>query len=86
MMDYSYEMTKHCFSDLKIRDHAVFHWANSRNVTRGPPKHHFGFLAHCQNFVDSPAVFSDSHDRRLTQHNPFAFHINEGVSCPEIDG
>jgi hypothetical protein len=49
MMDFLDEVAEHRFGNLKVRDHAIFHWPDGHDVSGGSSKHTLGFLADRQN-------------------------------------
>ena len=86
MVNLPYEMPKHGFRYLKVGYYAILHGTYGLNFFRSPAQHHFGLSTQGQNLVGSLFIPPYGHDGGLVQHNPFTFHINQGVGCPEING
>jgi len=84
-MDLADEVPEHLLRHLKIGDHAVLHRTHGVDALRRSPEHHFCFLAHSQDFIETGFIFSKGNHRGLVEHDPFAFYVDECVRSPEVD-
>jgi len=62
VVDLLDEVAEHCFGNLEVGYHAIFHGPNGHNISRGATQHTLGFVSDCQ---DVGCACLNRHDRRL---------------------
>ena len=77
------EIGEHLFSDLEVRDHAVFHRFDSHHISGSAPEHFFSFATDRNHLA---GIFVDGHDGRFVDDDPFSPRIHQRVGGTEIDG
>ena len=81
------EVLEHFFGNGEVSDHAVFHGANSRDVSGSTAQHALGFSTHSLDFLAPPSWFlTDGDYRRLIQDDSPAAHINQCIGRTQVDG
>ena len=87
-MDLVDKMLQHFFRDGEVGDHAVLQRPDSRDVARGTSQHQFRLGTDGGDALRSArsTVLADGHHRRLVQYDPLAAHINQCVSCAQVNG
>ena len=75
------EMPKHRLGDFKVRNHAIFQWADRDDVSRGASEHSLRLVADGQHTIGA-RLHCD--DRRLAQDDAVIFDVNEGIRGAEV--
>jgi hypothetical protein len=76
-------IAQHLFRHVEVGNHAVLHGAYGEHAVRRATEHAFRFEPHA---LDLLGFAVERDDRRLVEDDALAFHVDERVGRPEIDG
>jgi hypothetical protein len=88
VVDLLDEVLEHLLGDREVRDHAVLHRADGRDVARRASEHLLGREPDRLDglLAAGTAFLADGDHRRLVEDDALAAHVDERVGGAEVDG